>query len=104
MDQVVQPIDRVTVIRADLEAGEFAIEPGTWDLILCWLYWQENLLPSIEAGVRSGGVVALAGKLTGRFATSLDLYRRAFPDWEEIAAGEDGFKAFFIARKPGTRT
>jgi hypothetical protein len=67
----------------------FAIEPGAWDLIVCWLYWQENLLPAIRAGARSGGHVALAGKTTGRFATSLQKYRQAFPKWKEISAGQN---------------
>jgi SAM-dependent methyltransferase len=63
------------VVQADLERGEFAIVPGAWDLILCWRYWQEDLMPDIARGVRPGGVVALAGKKAGRFATSLEKYR-----------------------------
>ena len=100
VDIATEPIDGVSCIRADLEREEFAIEPGAWDLIVCWLYWQENLLPPIAAGVHPGGVVALAGKTTGRFATSLELYRSAFKDWEEFRAGEDAHKAYFIARQP----
>jgi SAM-dependent methyltransferase len=84
--------------QADLEKHEYAIEPNAWDLIVCWLYWQPDLLPEIAAGVRPGGVVALAGKSTGRFATSLENYRAAFPRWTELAAGDDGKRAFFIAR------
>src|SRR5579863_7755040 len=58
-------IDGVTCIQADLEQG-FAIEPGAWELIVCWLYWQEDLLPLIREGIRHGGYVALAGKTRGR--------------------------------------
>jgi len=90
----------ITVVQADLERGEFVIEPNAWDLIVCWLYWQENLLPSIAAGVRPRGIVALAGKRTGRFATSLAQYRKAFENWQEVAAGEDDHKAFLITRRP----
>src|SRR5450432_2672535 len=87
VDLAIEPIDGVTCIHTDLERGEFAIEAGRWDLIVCWLYWQEDLLASIANGVRPGGVVALAGKTSGRFATSLDRYRQAFAGWEEIQAG-----------------
>src|SRR3954467_2050626 len=58
------------LLIADLEKHEFAIEPAQWDLIVCGVYWQPDLLPAIRAGVRPGGVVALAGKTSGRFATS----------------------------------
>lgn len=81
---------------ADLERNEFAIAPAAWDLIVCWMYWQPGLLPAIGAGVRPGGVVALAGKTDGRFATSLQRYRDAFSGWTELAAGENG-RAYFIA-------
>ena len=84
--------------QADLEAHEYTIEPRTWDVIVCWLYWQADLLPEIATGVRPGGVVALAGKTSGRFATSLANYRAAFPGWTELAAGDDGNRAFFIAQ------
>ena len=86
-------------IHADLEQGEFPIAPASWDLIVCWMYWQADLLPAIAQGVRKGGVVALAGKTSGRFATSLANYRAAFLGWEEIASGEDEVRAFFLARK-----
>jgi len=88
-------------VRADLERHEYAIEPAAWDLIVCWLYWQPDLLPEIARGVRPGGVVALAGKTTGRFATSLENYRRAFRGWHELASGENEARAFFIARRVG---
>ena len=92
-------IDGVECVQADLERGGFVIEAGAWDLIICWLYWQEDLLTPIACGVRPGGVVALAGKTSGRFATSLERYRRAFAGWEELRAGEDDYKAFLVARK-----
>lgn len=100
VDIAMDQIDGVTCIQADLERDEFPIEPGAWDLIVCWLYWQQNLLPSIAAGVRPNGIVALAGKTTGRFATSLANYRAAFAGWHEIRAREDEHKVYFIARKP----
>jgi hypothetical protein len=86
------------VIQADLEQGEFAIVPGAYDLIVCWLYWQENLLPAIARGVRPGGVVALAGKTTGRFATSLKRYRAVFGGWTELASDENESFAFLVVQ------
>lgn len=42
---------------ADLETGEFAIEPDSYDLILNCLYLQRDLFPAIKAGVKIGGTV-----------------------------------------------
>jgi SAM-dependent methyltransferase len=100
VDQDPEAVPGVLTLRADLEDRDFGIAPGHWDLIVCWMYWQETLLPDIAAGVRQGGVVALAGKTTGRFATSLAEYRRAFPGWSELWAGEDAAKAYFVGRRP----
>jgi SAM-dependent methyltransferase len=101
VDQVAPSIEGVICVQADLERGEFHVKPNAWDLIVCWLYWQEDLLPSIAAGVRPGGIAALAGKTSGRFATSLASYRWAFSGWEEIASGEPDGRAFWIGRKSG---
>ena len=89
-------------IIADLETHEYRIKPRSWDLILCWLYWQPDLLPEIKAGLRPNGIAALAGKTSGRFATSLARYRDVFREsFTELAAGEDNHKVFFIARYNG---
>jgi len=97
VDLTPQELPGIRFVQADLEAHQYRVEPGVWDLIVCWLYWQPDLLPEIARGVRPGGMVALAGKTSGRFATSLANYRAAFPGWTEIVSGEDDFKAFFIA-------
>jgi SAM-dependent methyltransferase len=99
VDRLEQSLPGIRYIQADLEHHEYAIEGGAWDLIVCWLYWQPDLLPSIARGVREGGFVALAGKTTGRFATSLANYRAAFPGFTELASGEDAIRAFFFARR-----
>lgn len=99
VDLVPHEIPGITFIQADLEAHEYRIAQDAWDLIVCWMYWQADLLPEIARGVNKSGVVALAGKTSGRFATSLANYRAAFGNWTELAAGEDDFKAFFIARR-----
>jgi SAM-dependent methyltransferase len=41
---------------ADLERGEFQIQPGAWDLICDCYYLQRSLLPQIKAGLRPGGI------------------------------------------------
>jgi len=99
VDIAIGEIPGVRTIRADLYKHEYRIVPDSWDLILCWLYWQPDLLQEIARGVRHGGVVALAGKTRGRFATSLANYRGAFRGWREIASGEDETRAFLVARK-----
>jgi len=106
VDRAMENIAGVACVRTDLERSGMMIEAAAWDLIICWLYWQEDLLPAITRGVRPargvypGGVVALAGRTTGRFATSLGRFRRAFAGWDEIASGEDDHRAYFIARVP----
>jgi len=42
---------------ADLERGEFIIEPGSYDLIVVCNYLQRDLFPAIRSGARIGGVV-----------------------------------------------
>ena len=101
VDQVPMVLPGVEFRVADIERDGCPIEASAWDLIVCWLYWQVDLLPGIAAGVKPGGLVALAGKTSGRFATSLPNYRAAFPGWTEIAAGEDEIRAWFIARRSG---
>jgi SAM-dependent methyltransferase len=99
LDDALDPIPGLHTVRADLENHQYRIAPGAWDLIVCWLYWQPDLLPEIARGLRKGGCVALAGKTSGRFATSLAQFREAFNLWKEIASGENESRAFFIATK-----
>jgi hypothetical protein len=99
VDIQIEEIPGVNCIRADLENHEYRVAPDSWDLIVCWLYWQPDLLPEIVGGVRVGGVVAIAGKTSGRFATSLAQFRQAFNVWKEIASGQNESRAFFIAAK-----
>jgi SAM-dependent methyltransferase len=42
---------------ADLERGEFVIEPDAYDLIVVTCYLQRDLFPALRAGVKVGGVV-----------------------------------------------
>lgn len=44
--------------HADLEAGDFVIEPAAYDLICDFYYLQRALFPAIREGVRPGGAFA----------------------------------------------
>jgi len=100
VDHTEAAIPGVRFVLADLEQHQFVIEPAAWDLIVCWLYWQPDLLPAIARGTRPGGIAALAGKTSGRFATSVHNFRAGFPGWAELASGAAGERAWFIARSP----
>ena len=97
-------------LRADLERHEYRIEPDVWDLYRVPTGSPSaagSALPEIAGGVREGGIVALAGKTTGRFATSLDQYRKAFPEWGEIASGENEARfssSRCVSKKPTTKS
>jgi tellurite methyltransferase len=73
----------------DLEGSEFVIEKAAYDLIVCWLYLQRDLYPSIRAGVRPGGIVALCARLQGRFAAHRGELRIYFPGWQILHEAEN---------------
>jgi tellurite methyltransferase len=100
---------------ADLELGEFAIEPDGYDLICDFFYLQRNLLPSIRAGVRVGGVFAAAIHLKESapgarprnplFQMESGELREAFAGWkilyysESLEPGHSRRAARIIARR-----
>jgi tellurite methyltransferase len=49
---------------ADLERGEFEIEPNAYDLVGVFYYLQRDLFPRIRAGVRRGGLAVAAIHMT----------------------------------------
>ena len=77
---------------ADLERGEFCIEPEAYDLIAVFYYLQRDLWPQIRAGVRPGGVVVAAIHLIDEspdarpmnpaFLLQPEELRAEFRDWE----------------------
>jgi SAM-dependent methyltransferase len=103
---------------ADLESGEFYIEPGTYDLICVFYYLQRDLFSPMRAGVKPGGTVVAAihlndGKENARPANPAFLLepgelKQLFADWEityyrEGESDEGGHHhdtAYLIARKP----
>lgn len=51
---------RIEIIRADLEASAFLIQPNHWDLICISFYMQRDLFAAIGQGLRPDGVIAAA--------------------------------------------
>lgn len=108
----------VHVQVANLESGEFQIEPETYDLICVFYYLQRDLFPPIRAGVKAGGTVVAAihlndGKPNAKPANPAFLLepgelKQLFADWEityyrEGQSDEGGHHhdtAYLIARKP----
>jgi len=48
---------KIDAIVADLEKGEFEIEPSRWDLIAICYYLQRNLFEPAKRGVKPGGIL-----------------------------------------------
>jgi tellurite methyltransferase len=48
---------KINVGLADLEKGEFEIEPSCWDLVAMCYYLQRNLYELAKRGVRPGGIL-----------------------------------------------
>jgi tellurite methyltransferase len=73
---------------ADLEAGEFEIEAGAYDLICDFYYLQPDLFPKMKAGVKTGGLVIAAihifgaGEQEGRFLLREGELKEFFRDFE----------------------
>jgi len=81
-------------VRADLEAGEFTIEEGAWDLILMSHYLQRDLFEPVKRGLRPGGVAIVIvhlfepGHETSRFSLHPGELGGYFAGWEILHARE----------------
>jgi SAM-dependent methyltransferase len=84
---------------ADLETGEFSIEPDSYDLICDFYYLDRRLFSKIREGVRPGGLVAaeihLREASSHRFVLDPGELRREFADWKIVYYSE--------ALRPGHR-
>jgi tellurite methyltransferase len=100
---------------ADLERDEFAIAPGTFDLVLSCYYLQRSLIPRIKAALRPGGLLIMIAHLAGAdqphgtpARAFPDELRAFFSDWailhyREGEPGESGHRhavAELVAQKP----
>ncbi len=105
---------RIRTVLADLEAGEFQIEPASYDLIVDTFYLQRDLFPSIRKGLRSGGLFAAEIPMEDATASLIDPgylmkpaeLRALFDGWtidlyQEVKSGEHQRNvARLIARNP----
>ena len=78
---------------ADLERGEFAIEPAGYDLICDFHYLQRGLFPAIREGLRPGGVFIGAIHLAephraGRYVLRPGELRTFFDGWKILFYSE----------------
>jgi tellurite methyltransferase len=72
---------------ADLECGDFEIQPDSYDLICDCYYLQRDLFPNIKTGIRRGGMVIVISHLSDAPSESATRARpgelRAFfTDWK----------------------
>jgi tellurite methyltransferase len=84
---------------ADLERGEYTIEPASFDLICDFYYLQRDLFAAIREGVRPGGVFAGAIHLHGTFALDSGELRNEFREWKIPYYSEGDGVARIIARR-----
>jgi SAM-dependent methyltransferase len=83
---------------ADLEAGEFTIESGGYDLVCDFFYLQRSLFPAIREGVSPGGVFAGAihlfedkpesGRHNPEYLLQPGELRRLFAGWKILYYSE----------------
>lgn len=83
---------RIDARVADLEAGDFAIEPAAYDLICDFFYLQRDLFPKIREGVRPGGLFAaeihLRDEQPHRFVLEPGELRKEFEGWKILYYSE----------------
>jgi len=94
---------------ADLESGEFTIEPDSYELICDFFYLDRSLFAKIRQGVRPGGLVAaqihLRDAAEHRFVLDSGELRREFADWkilyysEALQTGQRRPSARILARR-----
>jgi len=65
----------------DLEQDASLLPPDSCRLVVCWLYFQRDLLPRIRQAVEPGGIAALSALLDGRFAAGPGELLDAFSGW-----------------------
>jgi SAM-dependent methyltransferase len=81
---------------ADLEKGEFEIDPGAWDLVLIMRYLQRDLFALAKLGLKPSGVLIASvlledsGAPHARFRAKRGELRRYFEDFEILHYNEEG--------------
>lgn len=82
----------LTARVADLERGQFKIEPEAYDLICDFYYLQRDLFPQIRAGVRPGGTVIAAIHLADEDDTKKGMNPAFLLQPDELRAEFRGWK------------
>ena len=99
---------------ADLQAGEYVIEPESWDLIAICYYLQRDLFAPAKRGVVPGGIIVAIVHIAeaGEHATQTRLMpgelEKFFNDWEILHSYEGAPRdashrrasAEIVARRP----
>jgi tellurite methyltransferase len=117
LEKLREQASSVRTVQADLERGEFVIDPGGYDLIVDCCFLHRPLFPAIREGVRVGG--RFAGVLPVRDPAATKPMNAAFlvqpgellsyfeewhvEHWREARAGDDPsrqLRAELVARKP----
>jgi tellurite methyltransferase len=86
--QAAQSRISIRTVVADLEKGEYVIEPGAWDAITICYYLQRGLLEPAKAGIRPGGRIIVivhtteGDELPTETRTSPGELLSYFEDWE----------------------
>jgi SAM-dependent methyltransferase len=81
---------KIAAVVADLEKGEFEIEPSRWDLIAILYYLQRNLFEPAKHGVARGGILISIvhmnqpGEADGPFRLRPGEHENYFAGWEII--------------------
>lgn len=84
----------IKALRADLEAGEYTIAEGAWDLILMSLYLQRDLFEPVKRGLRRGGLAIVIvhlyepGHEASRFSLHPGELAGYFAGWEILHSRE----------------
>jgi SAM-dependent methyltransferase len=82
---------------ADLERGEFAIVPDSYELICDFLYLQRNLFPQIREAVHPGGIFAGAIHLVQEGCTASPCNPDFLLQPGELRSFFDGWKVLFYS-------
>lgn len=82
---------------ADLERGEFAIAPDSYQLICDFLYLQRDLFPQIRAGVHPGGIFVGAIHLLQEGCNASPQHPDFLLQPGELRGYFDGWKVLFYS-------
>jgi len=82
---------------ADLERGQFAILPNSYELICDFLYLQRNLFPQIREAVHPGGIFAGAIHLAQEACTATPCNPDFLLQPGELRSFFDGWKVLFYS-------